>query len=70
MDVELMHPLRLIRAIALLSFVVAACGDDGRPSGMDGAVFRPDEDGDTIANQDEGSSASVDTDGDGTQDWQ
>ncbi len=65
-----MHPLRLIRAIALLSFVVAACGDDGRPSGMDGAVFRPDEDGDTIANQDEGSSASVDTDGDGTQDWQ
>jgi len=64
-----MHLLRLSRvSLLLVALGIAGCGDDGRP-GMDGAVFRPDEDGDTIANQDEGSSASIDTDGDGTEDW-
>ncbi|MBO6940213.1 MAG: hypothetical protein JJ863_34895 [Deltaproteobacteria bacterium] len=65
-----MNMLRITTPLTLaLCLALAGCGDDGRPSTMDGAVFRPDEDGDTIANQDEGSSAGVDTDGDGTEDW-
>jgi hypothetical protein len=57
--------------LTLLALLIASfgCGDDDRPTTLDGAVFRPDEDGDTIADQDEGSSASLDTDGDGTPDY-
>ena len=66
------HKRSKILFIGLLvcAFATVGCGDDDRSMGLDGAVRRPDDDGDTISNQDEGSAASVDTDGDGTLDYQ
>ncbi|MAQ19430.1 MAG: hypothetical protein CMN30_32105 [Sandaracinus sp.] len=62
-----------ITLIGLLVFAFSfstGCGDDdGRMMTPDGAVRRPDDDGDTISNQDEGSTSNVDTDGDGTPDY-
>jgi len=61
----------LILGLALVG--LGACGPSGddHPASGDGGVIPdlPDEDGDGIADQDEGRSADVDTDDDGTPDY-
>ena len=65
----------MIRHLATVCFLVAAIGacapgDDDDDDGDAGIVDLDDADGDTIADEHEGRSADIDTDGDGTPDWQ
>jgi hypothetical protein len=74
-------PIRELVVAGLAACLVLGCGagkpststdgdTDGEDDGYEVPPDRPDADGDTISDEDEGRFDHVDTDGDGTEDWE